>query len=555
MIADFYISHEHNRFFNNTFNNPSSVDAVDNGTDNYWDNSTIGNYWHEYTGLDTDDDGIGETPYDVAGTAVGSIDNYPLFWDAPKISLISPDANFLFGPQSPDFEIQIIEGVAASMWYRLNNSTVQSGNITFTQVTGVIDQSEWDKLGNGTVTITFSANDSRGWTNSSSVTVRKNTFIPVIDLISPASNAYLNGEPHDFTVSIGGSNLDSRWYSLDNGTKSYNYTFTGTSGTFNQAAWESFGDGPIIIKFYLNNTLGVENSDEITVIKDTIDPSVTVSMPITNSIYGTIAPEFDVRIIDAVLESMWYVVNNNVSGMIPFLINGSISQGLWNAQGNGTVTITFYGRDAANNVGNRTILVRKDVIAPPITITKPLLNAVFVDVPLFEISVNDAQFDSAWYTIEKDSITYLVHISSTTGSINSGLWNSLTLGNITLRFYANDTLGNVGFSEVFITKGEQVPPPDYTPVYVTVGIVIAAVFAAVIIVYWAKKKGIIKTKKGRVFIENTKVKSEQKGDDKSQIAPNNQKLPLNEKPAASKDQKPALDENPEDKKQKKRNRL
>jgi parallel beta-helix repeat protein len=56
---------------NNTFN------AEDDGTGNSWDNGARGNYWEDYLGTDGDNDGIGDTPYDIPGIA-GSQDNYPL---------------------------------------------------------------------------------------------------------------------------------------------------------------------------------------------------------------------------------------------------------------------------------------------------------------------------------------------------------------------------------------------------------------------------------------------------------------------------------------------
>lgn len=54
--------------------------VVDNGQQAYdgckneWDNGSIGNYWSDYTGADMDDDGIGDTPYPIAG---GAMDDYP----------------------------------------------------------------------------------------------------------------------------------------------------------------------------------------------------------------------------------------------------------------------------------------------------------------------------------------------------------------------------------------------------------------------------------------------------------------------------------------------
>jgi parallel beta-helix repeat protein len=53
----------HNNFFNNI-----QYNARDYGM-NVWDNGypSGGNYWDDYTGIDQDNDGIGDTPYDIIG--------------------------------------------------------------------------------------------------------------------------------------------------------------------------------------------------------------------------------------------------------------------------------------------------------------------------------------------------------------------------------------------------------------------------------------------------------------------------------------------------------
>ncbi len=64
-----------NEIYLNCLNNTSN--AVDDGVNNNWDNGNKGNYWEDYIGTDGDSDGIGDTPYDIPGTAL-SQDNYPL---------------------------------------------------------------------------------------------------------------------------------------------------------------------------------------------------------------------------------------------------------------------------------------------------------------------------------------------------------------------------------------------------------------------------------------------------------------------------------------------
>ena len=64
-----------NNIYLNCFNN--TLNAYDDGSNNHWDNGIKGNYWADYTGLDENDDGIGDVPYDIPGSA-GSQDNFPL---------------------------------------------------------------------------------------------------------------------------------------------------------------------------------------------------------------------------------------------------------------------------------------------------------------------------------------------------------------------------------------------------------------------------------------------------------------------------------------------
>ena len=55
----------------------NGLNAHDGEWNNRWDNGIKGNYWDNYTGSDTNGDGIGDVPYNIAGP-VGSQDNFPL---------------------------------------------------------------------------------------------------------------------------------------------------------------------------------------------------------------------------------------------------------------------------------------------------------------------------------------------------------------------------------------------------------------------------------------------------------------------------------------------
>jgi parallel beta-helix repeat protein len=65
----------------------NGLHAYDDGTDNKWNSTVIGNYWDNHTGPDANKDGIVDVPYTYIGGSAGSIDYLPI---APAPPLIHP---------------------------------------------------------------------------------------------------------------------------------------------------------------------------------------------------------------------------------------------------------------------------------------------------------------------------------------------------------------------------------------------------------------------------------------------------------------------------------
>lgn len=68
------ISNNNTIFHNNIVDNNDQVYSI-SGAANFWDNGAEGNYWSNYTGVDSEPDGIGDTPHIIDAN---NTDNYPL---------------------------------------------------------------------------------------------------------------------------------------------------------------------------------------------------------------------------------------------------------------------------------------------------------------------------------------------------------------------------------------------------------------------------------------------------------------------------------------------
>jgi len=97
----------------------------------------------------------------------------------PEIIIDFPSQNGVFGRNAPDFNISIIELNLNTTWYTLDGGIT---NITFSGLTGTINQTEWEKKGNGMVTIRFYGNDSIGLKGTSEVSIYKDIIAPISSL-------------------------------------------------------------------------------------------------------------------------------------------------------------------------------------------------------------------------------------------------------------------------------------------------------------------------------------------------------------------------------------
>ncbi len=132
---------------------------------NNWNYTDIGNYWYNYSGLDSNGDNIGDSPYTYIPAVAKANDSLPIFQLLVNVTVSYPTNNTVFGTNAPNFEIEvefIVEALEVdTMWYSIYNGTVWSANFTFT-ANITIDQDSWDALPENVTIIRFYANDALG---------------------------------------------------------------------------------------------------------------------------------------------------------------------------------------------------------------------------------------------------------------------------------------------------------------------------------------------------------------------------------------------------------
>ena len=182
---------QNNIFSNNEFTNMIK-NAIDDGINNNWNNSITGNYWHDYSGIDSNEDGIGDTPYNITnGIDVPVAQDYlPIWYTEPTITIVSPINNSYWN-SAPLINVIATDATLNFTWYNVNNNSefLQSG------VDEYLRGNIWISLPEGIFKIEFFANDSINNIGTSEVYVFKDTIAPttLIDFTSHQEPNIING--------------------------------------------------------------------------------------------------------------------------------------------------------------------------------------------------------------------------------------------------------------------------------------------------------------------------------------------------------------------------
>ncbi len=325
--------------------------------------------------------------------------------------------------------------------------------------------------------------------NCIEIVIQIDNVAPIIIINLPFQYNLFGFSAPNYDITIFEENLDRVWYRLNNGTviteNVFIYLF---HGFLEQDIWEQVGNGTVKVEFYVNDTLGNLGHSEILIRKDILAPKIDINLPIMNDLFGYSAPSYDLSILDGNLDKVWYRLISELTITDKIIINtlyGVIMQDLWDQIGNGTLIIQLFANDTIGNIGYSEVLIRKDIEAPEISIVEPSMNDVFEFAPVYEITVVKDNLDTIWYTLDGGETNYT--ITELIGIIDQEYWNSLPNGYITIRFYANDTLGNINYDDVIIVKTTPSIPPSIPGYNICLLLCIICIISVITIKYRIKK--------------------------------------------------------------------
>jgi parallel beta-helix repeat protein len=311
---------KNNSIYNNLFNTSLIVSSGAGNDLNNWNTTKTlgtniingpyigGNYWRNYTGVDNDGDGIGNTLLPYNSTSIKNNGDWlPLVYPlgaAPTITIISPENKTY---TNATILVSIAANGASSTWFF--NGTA---NETYTLPV-------YRNFPEGSTKLIAYANNSAGVLNYTNVTFSVDTIAPTINITSPLNQTY-NVSQMLINISSNGAYV---WWN----NETVNSTYSGI-------VYQNFSDGSHTIYAWANDSAGNLNSTSVTFNVNTSIPAqinVTLIAPddgfsqtVTEG--GSVAINFVFNVTSAGTVSNCSLLLNNVFAAA----NTSITQGVNN---------------------------------------------------------------------------------------------------------------------------------------------------------------------------------------------------------------------------------
>lgn len=189
---------QNNSIYYNTISSNDIEQGLSFDATNIFNNSIIGNYWSDYAGVDSNGDGIGDSIYDISGTA-NSKDFSPLMNIKPLILWPQEDLEYEIGTNG-----NLLEWIAAdasgflkSYKIRRDGGLISSNSLIPT----IVEEIEYliDGLEEGTYFYTLEVEDIYGETSMDEINVVVTNAAPSFST-TPSDHTYQEGTK-DNTIS------------------------------------------------------------------------------------------------------------------------------------------------------------------------------------------------------------------------------------------------------------------------------------------------------------------------------------------------------------------
>jgi parallel beta-helix repeat protein len=281
-----------------------------------------------------------------------------------------------------------------------------------------ISTSTWS---DGDYTIRFDASDIAGNTNSSWFYFTLDSVKPVISLVSPSNNSFIDaGDAIDLSVTE--TNLKEVQISVAGGAwEDIVYPFDIETSSWN--------DGTHSIEVRAEDLAGNVGFAQYSFQLDSTLPSISLESPSDGS-YLDVDTIINLEVTDDNLDSVLYSENGASTLLLDFPYD--IDTSSWN-QGDYEITVTAV--DLAGNQRQMTYSFVKDTEAPQISLTSPSNNSLISVGTDLEFAVSDDNLDSVEYSLDGSSYDDLPDPYS----LDTSSWND---GTYTIYIRAEDEAGN-----------------------------------------------------------------------------------------------------------------
>ena len=318
------------------------------------------------------------------------------------------------------------ENTPESCWYSNDSMLTNTSLAGCANITGVT----WSE---GEHNITIWVNDTAGNENSSDVTFTVDTTAPSISIVSPVNNSSSANTSLNITFDVSDSLLDSCWYSNDSMLLN---TTLASCANITSVTW---GEGEHNVSIWTNDTVGNQNSSDVTFTIDTIAPTISISSPVNTTNTTNLNLNINYSASDADLSSCWYS-NDSMQNNLTLTNCANITDVTW-AQGEHNITI--WTNDTAGNENNGDITFTLDSIVPTFSnLTNQSLT--FGSDFNYTFTTNDSSGISCFDV--NDSSNFQINCSGFIENITA-----LAVGEYQLNITVNDTFGNNN-SELFLVN-------------------------------------------------------------------------------------------------------